>query len=246
MGKSWDFYFCLVESKLASIMVDMDPQASRSDLPDMAYLRLFMKSPRADGLSSEQEYPALVAIEDALELGAEQKEQAVYVGRNTTDGFRDFVYYAAHGRECEQTLSNAMTAFPDYKFEIGSRSDPSWQAYREFLYPNDRQRQTMENRHVYDSLRNNGDALSAPRDIDHWIYFQSTYSRSVFIGDCRALGFDVRALHESGTVSSEVGVQIFRVDTPNPDQFDEVTLKLFDMAESLGGRYDGWEAKVIR
>jgi len=246
MSGNWDFYFCTVDDKVASIFVDLDliQRAPVAGLDAMVYLRLYLRFPREDGLSSQQEYEALAGLEDEVTQRAVMAG-ALYVGRNTTDGFRDFVFYCADSDKCVATLRETMRAYSDYKFDCDARPDPQWSVYREFLYPAPRARQTIENRRVYAALEQNGDALTQPREIDHWIYFADAYSRGVFVEDCRALGFALRAMREPDSGNAQFGVQIFRVDVPNANSFDGVVTQLFDLAKQTGGEYDGWETKVI-
>ena len=120
-----------------------------ADLDDMAWLRVYMRQPRKDGLSGKEEYGRLCEIEDALTPALANAEiKIAYVGRNTSNGCRDFYFYAANGTQAESCLSMVMVPFPEYEFEVGSRPDPEWRTYREFLYPSPRAYQTIMNSHV--------------------------------------------------------------------------------------------------
>lgn len=244
MPQNWDFYFCQVDGKPASIFLDL-AQAPRPELPCMAYLRLFLRSPRPDGLSSDEEAPALDRIEDALGASLKDCGDAVFVGCNTSDGLRDLIFYAGDGSACERRLAAVMRQFPGYKFETGSRPDPEWRVYRCFLYPDASQRQSMQNRRVYAALQLQGDPLTQPREIDHWIYFPDAYARSVFIDDCRAHGFQVRTMREPDKACAQYGVRLYRSDSPDPATFDAVTRLLIELAEATNGEYDGWETQIV-
>jgi hypothetical protein len=71
MSDNWDFYFCRVDDKPASIFLDLDieQQAPISDLAHISYVRLRMNAPRPDGFSSQEESETLNAIEDVLSAG---------------------------------------------------------------------------------------------------------------------------------------------------------------------------------
>src|SRR5688572_17352815 len=138
MSDDWDFYFCQVESSPASIFVDLGVRndAPVAGLTEMSWLRLYMRHPRDDGLSSNEEYARLSEIEDALTAATSSLDGGMaYVGRNTTDGRRDYYFYAVDGTQAESSLSAAMVPFSEYEFETGSRSDPEWSVYFDFLYP---------------------------------------------------------------------------------------------------------------
>lgn len=99
MTNDWDFYALRVDGQPASIFVDLgvEPEAPMSSHPHMAYVRLYMNQPRPDGLSSRDEYDALIDIEKALESKL-CNDQVGYVGRNTSGGCRDFYFYASLGK----------------------------------------------------------------------------------------------------------------------------------------------------
>lgn len=91
-----DFYSLRVDGEPASIFVDLGIQASAplSSHPHMAYVRLFMNNPRSDGLSSREEYDALINVESSIERTL-CSDQVGYVGRNTPGGCRDFFFHVS-------------------------------------------------------------------------------------------------------------------------------------------------------
>lgn len=83
----WDSYACHVDGKAASIYLNLGLARAVpiNDLDHLAYVRLFMHRPRPDGLSSQEEYEALISVEDALVPNLE-RSGAVRCG--TSDGRR--------------------------------------------------------------------------------------------------------------------------------------------------------------
>ena len=68
MSDEWDFFALRVDDAPASIFVDLGiaKEAPIRTFSRMAYLRVLMRNPRADGLSSQEEFNDLIAIEDAV------------------------------------------------------------------------------------------------------------------------------------------------------------------------------------
>lgn len=245
MSDDWDFYLTIVDGNPASIFVDL---AAVEDAPvagmgQMVFLKVFMRSPRTDGLSSAEEFDALAALEDKV-VQAAQDAGLRYVGRQTTSGFRDLIFYAASGA-AEQVLAEAVLAFPDYRFETGSRPDPDWDIYLDYLLPDDPTRQGMLNRRIYEQLDAHDDDTDTPREIDHWASFPSAYERSIFVDECKAKGFELRSLSGPDENSDQYWARIFRVDTPDGETFDVVTATLVELAAESGGKYDGWETPIV-
>src|SRR5258708_2933562 len=96
MPEDWDVYLGPVDDQPASIFVDLSllnaaPDANR---PWLLRVAVQLQRPGEDGLGSQAESEALYEIEDRLFAGVAQSLRARYVGRITTQGRREFFYYA--------------------------------------------------------------------------------------------------------------------------------------------------------
>jgi hypothetical protein len=248
VSDDWDFYLCRVDDEPASIFLDLGiaTDAPRPDRPIMAHVRLYLREPRPDGLSSNTEFGTLSRLEDHLTRAVTAGDAAVYVGRNTSGGCRDFYFYVAEDGDWGEQVGVALAAFPAYRYETGSRPDPDWSIYFEFLHPSAEDMQRIRNRRVCDALRSNGDALTEPRAIDHWAFFPDEASRERFVQTIGGLGFLVREMESQADSEGSFVVQVFRDDVPALESIDDVTLPLHRAAVEHGGYYDGWETQVIR
>jgi regulator of RNase E activity RraB len=246
MSDNWDFYFCRVDDKPASIFLDLDIEqpAPISDLAHMSYVRLRMNAPRPDGFSSQEESETLNAIEDVLSAGLTADGSTRYVGRNTSDGWRDFYFYAAGAGDWQARVSRLMAPYQDYKFETGSRPDPEWKTYFEFLRPTPVDRQRIENRRVCFNLKKHGDALTQAREIDHWAYFSTEQARSTFVARAAELGYQLKQVADLDKPDRRYRAELSRVDIPNLESIDGITLPLYTLARELDGDYDGWGTTV--
>ena len=242
MSDEWDFYFLRVDDKPASIFVDLGLEADApiAGLGQMAWIRLYFHNAREDGLSSEDEYPVLIAIEDALQQVL-VRDDTRYVGRNTTDGFRDFVFYTVDVSDWSRRAADALAMFHSYEYDTGAREDFEWSVYFNFLLPSARDRQRISNRSVCDALREKGDALSAQREIDHWAYFPSAAERDAFVISASQAGYSLRTLIEPDENQDQHGAHLFKIESP-----DQPDIDLMEMASSHNGDYDGWETQILQ
>lgn len=247
MSGDWDFYLCRVDGEPASIFVDLGLArgAPLNGRPHMAYVRVYMRSPRPDGLSSPEEFDTLVRLENSLTSTLTGGNATSYVGRNTSGGCRDFYFYTEDPSDWTPRVSKALADFDQYEYEAGSRPDSEWKTYLDFLYPSPDDMQRIQNRRVCEALQINGDALSEPREIDHWAYFPTEDSRTQFLNMINSQGFTVRALRRSEDSENPYGVRFFRVDLPSFETIDDLTLPLHRAAIAAGGDYDGWETRVV-
>ncbi len=246
MSESWDFYPCQVEGEPASIFLDLGIAqiAPVKTLQHMAWFRLYMNHPREDGLSSQEEYQSLVAVEVAFEAVLKGRDDVVYVGRNTCSGTRDFFAYIESPSAWEKMVSNVMASFTAYEFETGTREDASWETYFDFLYPSEEDRQRMENRKVLQALEDRGDSLTVAREIHHWANFETQSAADSYVAATKGESFSVVGVSAPKSSDGRYSVQVVRSDTPSHECIHEVTLLLFHMAREHGGDYDGWETSV--
>lgn len=244
MSDNWDFYSLRVDDQPASIFLDLGIARDTPirTHPLMAYLRLAMRQPRPDGLSSQEEYDTLMAIEDQVIPQIEQAA-AIFVGRNTTAGNRDFLFYTADAARFETAAAAAMKLFPAYTFETGSQEDPDWRVYRDFLYPAPDDIQRIQNRRVVINLQQNGDDPAKPRPIDHMFYAPDRAKQQACIAHVLAEGF---TLVSAATTPNEQGlysVEFQRTDAP--EDIDAVVIPLANRLAELGGDYDGWGCAIL-
>jgi len=247
MTDDWDFYFCRVDNRPASIFVDLGAakDAPLGAYPVMSYVSLTMQNPRQDGLSSSEEFEALKSIEDHLDGELTSGRSAVYVGRNTSNGCRDFYFYCTDQLDWVTRVAESMRPFPGYTYKSSSRPDPEWRTYFDFLFPGDREMQSIQNRRVCESLQRQGDPLTQAREIDHWAYFPNRDARARFVKAATALGHMLRQEHDPQDDDDQFGAQVYRTDIPSLDGIDAVTWPLFNAAKEAGGEYDGWETVVM-
>ncbi len=244
MSDEWDFYSLLVDDQPASIFLDMGiaREAPISGHGTMGYLRVHMRQPREDGLSSEAEFQTLLALEDDVTPKITTAARAIFVGRNTSSGNRDFYFYVVDGATFEATATAAMAAFNDYTFDVGSRADPNWETYFEFLYPSLEQRQCIANRHVCESLAKHGDQGDQPRRIDHLAIFSSKLDCEAYADFVRGHGFAVAEGYPLSDGEGAWRLEFSRTGTPR--EIDRTTLDLFREAKDRGGDYDGWGCEM--
>jgi hypothetical protein len=249
VSDEWDFYFTRVNDVLASIFVDLGIRRSvpDSERPWLLWVWVHFRSPRADGLSSSEEAPILLKIEDALGEAVRSACEAAYVGRITTAGRRELYYYGTHTGGFEEAVTQAMHGFPEYEFELGTEWDAGWSQYLRVLYPTPEDYERIKNHHTIEVFEKHGDSLQSLRLVSHWIYFENPDGRAAFIAEATACGFTVKSESKSDdeTHARPYGLIVERIDSLDWDSINQATLILFRFARKTNGDYDGWEAPVL-
>jgi regulator of RNase E activity RraB len=248
VSDQWDFYFANVNEKLASLFVDFGirEMAPHAGNPWLLWVWVYFHHPRDDGLSSSQEVDTLSQIEDSLTDALGSAIDAFLAGRITTDGRREFYFYAPAFVGFDDAVARGMERFPDYKWDADSHHDPEWNQYLGVLYPTRRDWQRIKNRHVIEQLQKHGDRLEKKRTVFHWAYFSHEASRGQFVAGVKERGYTVtnESDVDDPNCRHPFGVSFERVDSVDWDSMNQVTLELLELADSLAGDYDGWETSV--
>lgn len=244
MDGDWDFYFLRVDGQPASIYLDLSfaklaPLKSNSFL---GYIRIAMQHPRQDGLSSDQEFESLISLEDHLVSSITDATSTKYVGRNTSSGNRDFYFYATDAEQFQTAAGSAIKAYPSYQAEIGTRPDPDWKAYLNFLHPSELDLQRILNRRVRQQLERSGDNANAMRKIDHLVYLPDRASQLLLRERLENMGFKVDHADMEVNSAGTFSIAFSRID--RPADIDVVVEQILTASTDFGGDYDGWGCDV--
>ena len=250
MNDDWAHYFCLVDNSSASMFLNMDlaARAPREELQHMGFISLTMLEPYEDGLASQAESETLYAIEDALKSALETEGKTLYVGRCTTEGARDFIYYMHDPTGWSERVEAALAPFPAYQWQAGTQPEKEWDTYFELLYPDDPGLNDICNSRVRIQLEESGDIPSIPRMIDHWLYFHQEADRLAFISEAETEGFaasNADPVHDAPLPGDAPLYEVVLQREDAPENINEITWGLRELAGARGGYYDGWGTTVM-
>ncbi|MEQ8764661.1 MAG: DUF695 domain-containing protein [Planctomycetota bacterium] len=246
MPREWDFYITRIDGAIASVLVDLGAHGSapRSDRPVLARLRIELLSPTPQGFPGEAESQTLTEMEVTIERELTEGG-TTYVGRCSSGGRRDLFYYLAEADSWQGRVTEILKAFPDYEAQIDVRDDPEWQFYFGSLFPGPSELQQIRSRHVCDTLRNHGDKLTQPREIEHKAYFPEASHRDSFVTAVEELGYTIQS--SSPAIDAEhFAVHFTHQDVPTHSKIEQVVTRLCRLAEEHRGAYDGWGCAIVK
>lgn len=237
MSREWEFFQCQMENGPASIFLDIGINA---ELPLKEYnkllnIRIHLKSPNEDGLSSSSEFQALCDLEDEIELVLKELK-VIYAGRITYNKSREYFFYC-QDLSCKDSLVKTFLKY-DYKFDLSQIEDPEWSGYLNELYPTADDWQVIKDRRVVDNLIKYEDDLQKARKIDHHAYFQDKQNVQYFVEKILELNFELSSVEEEEAGSFKI--EFCRVDRPVFPQISSITLPLRRLVQRFDGRYGGW------
>ena len=246
LPQNWDFFMCRIEGAPASIRTNLAliEVAPLEGLTQRLQFCIKMKNPRPDGLSSNEEYPILCDIEDAIGEKAEATG-AVSAGVVKSEGFLELWFYTQNAEALAKTCEEALQAFEGYQSGYNIAEDPEWEDYFGFLYPDEFSYQTMQNRKVLMQLEKNGDKMEVPREIDHFIYFKEADQQQAFAKEAEDKGFKVRFnddefVEDRKAEGKEYPYMVEATREDSPLAIDDIVWDLLELASPFEGNYDGW------
>jgi uncharacterized protein (TIGR01619 family) len=236
----WDFYFCKVEGKLASIMLDLalEPHLPLSQKPYLIQVGVELQHPDLHGMTTSREAEVLFIMEDRLADHLAEELGGIYVARNTSSNKRTFYYYCASMSGYKDVVNEVMEGF-SYAYESQGTADPGWTFYQQFLFPTPQEYRSILNRKVIDKLLAQGDDPQIEREVAHKISFSSISKAENFLEYIQGEGYKLGKL-EASRANSGYEVVITAVHSVDLDTMDSIVLKLEQKGQQFGGQYLGW------
>jgi len=247
--EEWTSYFTNVDNKYSSIALDLGfyKMAPVNSKDHILWISIEMENPRSDGLSSNEESEVLWKIEDEIVESLQNKYQSLFVGRLTSDGMRTLYFYLGKENKHDKDINNVMKKYSSYKYQFGIKKDNKWEGYLGFLYPTPKNFQQITNEQVIRSLEDNGDNLTKPRPVHHWIYFTNENDQNGFLKSIKDMSFKIEnRILDKDDESRPYGIEISRTDNVDRQSVHDYTIQLFEFSQKYNGDYDGWETSVER
>lgn len=244
--EEWNFYLTKIDNKAASIYLNLalNNIIPIKDKTNFCWISVKLNSPDENGLTTDEESQILFEIEDKF-LEKINSSNALYIGRLTNNGYRDFYFYSKKTETFQYQVTKISKEYSNYEIKTHSKEDRNWNSYLD-IFPNEMDFQSISNRSVLENLEKNGDNLSKPRDVFHWIYFSNEIDRKNYKDEIIKENFEV--VDESLDKENEnpFRLQIKRKDYVGWNEIDDYTLLLWKLAKDNNGDYDGWETSVER
>jgi hypothetical protein len=240
----WENYVVSVDGRPVSINVDLGlfTAAPLKERPFVIILRTKIKSPDTKGMPYSEENGTLLQIEDALigELGKETG--AIFAGRFTQRGLREFYFYAPDTIGYEKGVNQAMKNFPAYEWLSRANDDKKWENYYTVLYPADVELIKIRSKRQIEKISQSNLATKKEILINHFFSFNSFSNREKFLRELPWTGFQIMDLPESVDFkTNKFTLTLQRKAIPELLWIDHFIIPLYRYTQKLGGKYVGWE-----
>lgn len=246
---TWDAYLAQYEKGIGSTLINMSAKAYAPDIhfPFIVITGVKFKGCSTDGMPSTEQFPELYAITDSANLAISLTTTTIHVGTFTYQCERLDYFYVKDTIGLRSAISAVYSrAFTAYQPYLNIKTDKKWEAYLDFLYPNEEVFEFMQNQKVLFNLEEKGDKLDKARQVDHWAYFTTEKDRDCFIPYLTKAGFKIETKEKTKDKPKPYQLRFSRTDKILLTEISKLTLVLKKEAEKCNGDYDGWETFVIK
>ncbi len=246
--EDWETYVLYMKDRPISIMVDLGFENTpiTKENQNVLIVSVRLNRTQRDGLPLQADLGRLDTLENDLVDRLHSALGAVYTGRYTSNGKRDFYFYTNDTSRYTSLARSVIEPYA-YTFTTICKRDADLSNYREVLYPTRVEMQRIYNRRMIDHLLKAGDPLTAPRAVDHLIFFKTESDRRKFADIVTEKRFSViQAGEEKGVRDRPFSLEVSRVDRVDEDSIEEVSLYLWELALKFGAQYEGWETFVVK
>lgn len=244
--ESWSTFLRDIEGRPATVVLnhswlESGPESGRRTLVRVAAPLL---SPDSAGLPGTDELNTLADLDDVLVEAAEKTGDAVFVGMMAYSGERTWYFFTKRPPATLSTIEGVTKTWKTHKATASTIEDADGELFAETVCPTGAEIRWNGDMIVIDQLREAGDDLSSPREIEHYAYFEDEDSAAEFVAWCSENDFNNAKVEEGD--DGEFLVSFSHTGSPDIDDVFERTSAADDAATDLGGMYDGWETRVVK
>lgn len=246
----WDAYVLDMKGKPVSIVVDLS-LAARAPMKDRTMalvVRTRLRQPGSNGQPTPDEIMRLDSLEEDMVSRLSKATGAIYAGRFTQRGIREFCFYALDSVGYAEALFAAFAPYPGYEWLGKAVADKAWSNYFDMLYPAPEQLDRMKFRRQSDALRQAGDPLERPRPVEHRFRFRTRVARDQFLRQPGMGDYTILELPELPDEKNELPFTLRLQHKAIPDYrfIEQVAMAFRIKGLELKGRYEGWDCDVLR
>ena len=248
--ENWDAYIAQFDDGPGSVTLNMARRetAPVKTLPFAVVTGLTTtKDCEQDGFPKKKELDKLQNANDAAVAVVKSATTSEWVGTFLYACERLAYIYVRDTAQIREKLTILYKSkYRDYKYYINIKPDDSWEYYLGFLYPNEEVMEYMSNEKVIDQLRQAGDKLDKPREIEYVFYFADEKGRESFINAVASQGFKAEKQYVKEDPKKPYQVVLTRVGVVEVSEISQTTLELKKKSEQFGGDYDGWNTVLVK
>ncbi len=243
----WENYVLAVDGKPVSVNVDLglSSKAPIKERPFVIILRTKIKNPDTQGMPYPEEYAPLLSMEDSLIYHLGKETGAIFTGRFTQRGLREFYFYAPDTIGFEKSVFAAMASFSGYEWLSQAKEDPKWDNFFTVLYPSEFELLRIYGRRQIELMFKDDAKRHQSFMVHHSFTFPTLKDREDFLKNLPWTGFEILSLPSvPDTKTNKFTLEMQRKAVLSLEWIDQFVVPLYKASKRYNGKYEGWTPVV--
>lgn len=243
----WENYISSVGGKPVSVNVDLGlgKVAPIKESPFVVILRVKLRNPDQLGMPSLEEMAGLDKLEGRLTELLARQVGAIFAGRFTQRGIREFYFYAPDTVGYQKAINQSLFSLNEGEWLCQAKRDEKWDNYFTVLYPSKLDQIKISSRKQLETMGVAEGRILKNIDIEHYFEFEKIDDRTKFLSSPAITGFKIVEMPGMPDKSKGKYVLVLRrKEDPDFSWIERRIVPLYNLCEKNGGSYKGWEQIV--
>ncbi len=224
---------------LEKIEVNFDAHEYKDECPWL--FSLFIKY---DGFDDTKEgFEEYLETKESLIITLEQ-QNAHYLGSRVIEGWSEFYFCAPNSKGLDKIAKQILSP-SGYVYESNVVRDNKWDVYETQLMPNELEIAHIQSAKIIFLLKEEGDALDLPREVEHYAVFDTPTQKEKFIEFIEAAEDGFSFKDEISSEEFEHGVALVKIHSLDEDEVKQIVEDIFSHIKQHGGYYEGWSTTLL-
>ncbi len=228
---------CLEDGESTFYEVNMNADEFKDENPWL--FSVFVKFDSSD--ETRDGFEEFLETKGSLIIALESEGKVHYVGSRVVDGWNELYFYSSDSKELN-SMSTAILKESGYTYESNVVKDKKWKLYETQLFPTELEQHNIQTAKIVFLLEEEGDELSIPRDVEHYVSFEVPTQKNRFINTLNIDGFSLK--DEISSEEFENGVALVKNHAVTYEEVTKVIAELFEFVKKEGGYYEGWSTAL--
>jgi uncharacterized protein (TIGR01619 family) len=240
----WENYIVPLNGKPVSINVDLGLKSFAPIKEDSMVIIVRVRLNQLDqqGMPKAEDAENLLNMEDRLVELLARQSGALFAGRFTQRGIREFYFYAPDTAGYRKALNQALQPYGSYQWLAQAKTDKSWSNYFEVLYPSE-----------IDFLRIQSKRKLAQMDLSsgkaetilHFMSFPNEVSMKKYLSELKSSSFSIGFLPtDPDPKTGRFELILQRREKLSTVWTEKEIIPLYRKVLAAGGNYRGWEGNM--
>lgn len=223
-------------------VVNIEAEVDLEDEKEL-YPWLFSVFVKFGNLDEESEnFENFLETKESLIIALEYENMAKYIGSRLKDEWNEFYFYARSAKNLEVIVTK-MLRDSGYKYESSVVKDAKWDFYHKYIYPTELELYNIESDKIIFLLEEEGDELSTPRDVEHYVSFETATQKERFVQNALACGFEFK--DDISSEEFEHGVALVKKHSVQNEEVRAIVEELYALIKTEHGYYEGWSTVLV-